>query len=110
VRRRITRRVPTVPTHTAAPRRLLAVGHHATMLQALAWAVRTTRKASEVPRHVIALDAGVSPATIGRFERAEAWPWDPECIVNAVAARADLQPSEVWQAAVNALTKGDHRL
>lgn len=71
-------------------------------LQALAWAVRTTRTAAQVPRHVIAVDAGVNPATVARFERGEAWPWNPEPIVSAVAERAHVDPAEIWQAAVHA--------
>lgn len=61
---------------------------------------RVERQRAEVGRHLIAVDTGLSPTTIARFERAEAWPLDPEVIVDAIAKRAELAPQELWAAAV----------
>lgn len=73
-----------------------------TMLEALAWAARRARQTAHVARWTVAAAADVDDNTIRRFERARAWPVDPERIVNAYAELADLHPREIWQAAVNA--------
>lgn len=74
------------------------------MLQALAWAARLAR--GPASRRAVAELAGVSIATIGRFERAEGWPWQTEEIVAAYAALDGLRPQEVWTAALNVWVNG----
>jgi hypothetical protein len=39
---------------------------------------------------------------IARFERARAWPHDPDLLIDSYAQLCDLAPREIWQAAINA--------
>ncbi|MCU1677919.1 MAG: hypothetical protein JWM93_2677 [Frankiales bacterium] len=72
------------------------------MLAALAWASRGARRQADVARWEVAALAGVDVATVSRFERAKAWPRDPDELVAAYAALAKVRPQEIWRAAVNA--------
>lgn len=74
-----------------------------TMLAALACVARTARRDAAVRRHEIAVDAGVYPSTIDRFEQAKAWPRNPEALITAYANRAGMRPKELWLAAAKAL-------
>lgn len=49
----------------------------------------------------VAVELGArSDSTIRRFERGEAWPRDPDAMVQAYARDLDLDPVEIWKDAV----------
>jgi hypothetical protein len=46
---------------------------------------------------------GVSESTISRFEKGTHWPSDPDAFVVAYAEALEVEPGELWSAAVEAL-------
>lgn len=48
----------------------------------------------------VAITAGVSEATVSRFERGEGWPRDTDGMVAAYASELEVEPLELWRRAV----------
>jgi len=66
------------------------------MLPLLANAARTSRLEAGATTDEIAHEALSDPATIRRFERARAWPRNPDAIVTAYARRTGRPARELW--------------
>jgi hypothetical protein len=75
---------------------------HDSMLEWLAEAAATLRLAAEPKRKQVHIAAGadVDQSTINRFEKAEAWPKNPDTIVRAYADDLDVDPIQIWEHAL----------
>jgi transcriptional regulator with XRE-family HTH domain len=70
------------------------------MLPWIGAAARAAREARARKQVHIAATLGVDQGTIGRFEGGRAWPRDPDKVVAAYAEDLDMDPLEIWEAAV----------
>jgi hypothetical protein len=71
------------------------------MLPQLAKTARCARKNAGATTHEIAHDAHVDPSTVRRFERARAWPSDPDALITAYARHTNRKPKEIWRDALD---------
>jgi hypothetical protein len=71
------------------------------MLPQLAKAARCARKEAGATTEQIAHDAQIDPSPVHRFERAGAWPRDPDALIPAYARRARRRPEEIWREALD---------
>lgn len=71
------------------------------MLPQLAKAARCARKDAGASTAEVAHDANVDPVTVRRFERARAWPRDPDALICAYARAAHRDPKEIWREALD---------
>lgn len=73
------------------------------MLVALAAVARDARVAADLTQLDIATTAGVSHATISRFERAEGWPLEVDRVISAYEKELGLPTGELWKRAAGRL-------
>jgi transcriptional regulator with XRE-family HTH domain len=66
------------------------------MLRHLGPSLRRARRAERVAAREVAVRANVDVATVYRFERGEAWPRDPDRLVDAYAAILRVRPVALW--------------
>jgi hypothetical protein len=66
------------------------------MLAHLSAAAGSARREAGCSAAAIAIEAGVDPATVYRFERARAWPRDPDELVAAYARLVGMAPRDLW--------------
>jgi hypothetical protein len=78
------------------------VGSIAGLLPHLAHVVYACRLAAGATVLDVAHRAGVDASTVYRFERARAWPRDPDTLLCAYAAENDDDPTDLWQQAIDA--------
>lgn len=71
------------------------------MLEHLAHAARAARRAAEASTLDVAAAARVDAATVRRFERARAWPRDPDALIAAYARASRCSSKTIWRDAVN---------
>jgi hypothetical protein len=71
-----------------------------TMLTHLAWAARTARETAGATTHDIAALAHIDVSSVRRFERARAWPRDPDLLIAAYARQASTTARHIWAAAL----------
>ena len=75
------------------------------VLKALAQVARDARTRAAVRRHEIAVTANVYPSTVDRFERAEAWPRNPEGMIRAYAKHVGMPAADLWLEAIVTVTE-----
>lgn len=73
------------------------------MLDALAAVAREARVAADRTQLDIAVTAGVSHATISRFERAAGWPLNPDAVITAYEQEIGLESGALWKRAAERL-------
>lgn len=71
------------------------------MLPPLAAAAREARQRAGASTAEVARRANVDVSTVRRFERARAWPHDPDELLAAYAAVARTSPLRIWRAALD---------
>jgi len=59
--------------------------------------------AADLTQLDIAVTAGVSHATVSRFERAAGWPLNPDQVVSAYEKEIGLESGELWKRAAERL-------
>ena len=72
------------------------------MLPYLAQVARSARRGAELRQIDIASRAGLSHASVSRFETGQGWPKDPDRLIEAYAREADVDVRELWRAALEA--------
>lgn len=73
----------------------------APLLPHLAKVAKCARKKARATTQEIAHDAHVDPSTVRRFERARAWPHNPDTLIAAYARRARRRPEDIWREALD---------
>ena len=71
------------------------------MLQWLAQTCRDARLAARRKQVHVGASADVDQSTVNRFEKAIAWPRNPDRLVAAYADDLDISPIDLWQAAID---------
>lgn len=77
-----------------------------TLLSHLGRLAREARERVGVRQIDIATTAGVSHTTVSKFERAQAWPPDPERLLAAYEAETGVPARKLWRAAIDAFDDG----
>lgn len=72
-----------------------------TLLPHLAAVCRAARERAGRRQADVALVAGVSQWTIGRFERAVSWPEDPDRVMQAYGDECHIDPQLLWRRALD---------
>jgi transcriptional regulator with XRE-family HTH domain len=70
------------------------------MLEHIGQAAREARLAGGLRQIDIATTAGTSNATVSRFESGDSWSTNPDGLVDAYAAELGIEPTKLWEAAL----------
>lgn len=70
------------------------------MVHWLGQSARDARERSGRMQVHVAASLGVNQVTISRFEQGRSWPRDPDLLLAAYADDLDIDPREIWEAAL----------